>query len=307
MTENDMAQSSNQALNAQVLSDQALNDKKLSRERLSDKALWGTLRQQANDIASQEKLLAPWLSNLFEKDTATSLAMILAAKLGNKRISSKVLIDILTPIFNSDWPTNIEGINVSDSFKPSTVSDAIKHDLLAANQRDPACTQLINIFLFSKGYHALCCYRAMHWLWNHDQPSLAHYIQSRVSKVFAIDIHPESVIGKGVFLDHGSGIVIGATAVVEDNVSIMQQVTLGGTGKDREDRHPKIRSHVLIGAGAQILGNIVIHEKALVAPASVVLKAVPGCTYVAGVPAKPIGERHDFFPALTMQHFNSPN
>jgi serine O-acetyltransferase len=171
---------------------------------------------------------------------------------------------------------------------------------MAVADRDPACTSLLDPLLWFKGYQALQTYRVSHWLWKQGRRDLAHYLQSRASSLFALDIHPGAVIGKGLFLDHGTGIVIGETAVVEDGVSMLHGVTLGGTGKERGDRHPKVRRGVLLGAGAKVLGNIEIGACAKIAAGSVVLEPVPaGCT-AAGVPARIIGCVDVPEPALEM-------
>src|SRR5581483_830488 len=162
-------------------------------------------------------------------------------------------------------------------------------DLAAVFERDPACRAHVDAFLFYKGFHALQCYRVAHWLWTHDRRSMALFFQSRVSELFTLDIHPAARIGKGIMIDHGHGVVIGETAVVEDDVSMLHGVTLGGTGKEVGDRHPKVRRGVLISVGAKILGNIEVGEYSRVGAGSVVLKDVPpGCTAV-GVPARLTG------------------
>lgn len=247
---------------------------------------WNLLRAQARQIAQQEPLLAPWLEPAIKVNAAKGIALILARKLATHRVSSRVLVDNLAPIYRHNQRVEIaDSIPTSASFSPAGIREALFADLQVASS-EATDRQLLNVLLFSKSYQAICCYRAAHWLWHQGRQSLASYLQSRVSKVFAIDIHPAATIGKGVLIDQGSGLVIGATAVVEDYVSIMQQVTLGGTGKELQDRHPKIRSHVFIGAGAQILGNIEVGKEAVIAPASVVLSPVKANTYVAGVPAK---------------------
>ncbi len=246
---------------------------------------WKQLKQQAADLVQSEPLLKPWIDAIFQKDLAHAIAYILASRLGTKRLSTESWIDILVPIYNSDTRIQPVGINVSKDFVAPAINQSIIADL-QATQRHPSSKSLLHVLLFSKGYHALCAYRAMHYLWYEDRYTLAHYLQSRVSKAFSIDIHPKTVIGSGIFIAHGSGVVIGATAVVENNITLMQQVTLGGTGKDSADRHPKIRDNVFVGAGAQILGNIEVAEGAFVSAASVVLKPVDARTKVAGVPAQ---------------------
>jgi serine O-acetyltransferase len=177
---------------------------------------------------------------------------------------------------------------------------AARADIVAVADRDPACTSYLDPLLWFKGYHALQTYRVAHWLWIHGRQALAHYLQSRASSLFGVDIHPGAVIGKSIFIDHATGVVIGETAVVEDGVSMLHGVTLGGTGKERGDRHPKVRRGVLLGAGAKVLGNIEIGACAKIAAGSVVLEAVPaGCT-AAGVPARIIGCVDVPEPALEM-------
>jgi serine O-acetyltransferase len=173
-------------------------------------------------------------------------------------------------------------------------------DLVVIRDRDPACRSILEPLLFYKGFKALQAYRVAHALWTGGRKDVARFIQSVVSDKFAIDIHPAAVIKGGVFIDHGTGIVIGETAVVERNVSMLHHVTLGGTGKDRGDRHPKIKAGVLIGAGATILGNITVGEGAKVAAGSVVVKNVDANVIVAGVPAKPIGVTSTATPSLDM-------
>ena len=175
-------------------------------------------------------------------------------------------------------------------------------DVVAVTERDPACTSHLDPLLWFKGFHALQTHRAAHWLWRQGRQALAHYLQSRASEIFQVDIHPAARMGSGIFLDHGTGIVIGETAVVEDDVSMLHGVTLGGTGAERGDRHPKIGKGVLLGAGAKVLGNIKVGDYAKVASGSVVLKAVPpGCT-AAGVPARLVNCPTCEEPARTMDH-----
>jgi serine O-acetyltransferase len=166
--------------------------------------------------------------------------------------------------------------------------------------RDPACMRLIEPLLFFKGFHAIQTHRLAHALWKAGRRDLALYLQSRSSEIFQTDIHPAARIGNGIFLDHATGLVVGATALIEDNVSMLQDVTLGGTGKESGDRHPKIRHGVLIGAGAKILGNIEIGHCSRVASGSVVLHAVPNNKTVAGVPARVVGEAGCAEPARSM-------
>ena len=177
---------------------------------------------------------------------------------------------------------------------------AAEADLKATFERDPACKGYVQPFLFFKGFLAVQAHRVGHWLIKDGRETLAFYLQSRVSENFQVDINPAVQIGRGIMLDHGTGLVIGETAVVGDNVSLLQNVTLGGTGKSDQDRHPKIGNGVLIGAGAKVLGNIKIGDCSRIGAGSVVLKEVPPRVTVAGVPAKVIGEAGCAQPALVM-------
>lgn len=182
------------------------------------------------------------------------------------------------------------------------IAKGFRADMLATYDRDAACHRYLEPLLYFKGYHAIQTHRLAHWLWHNGRKDFALYLQSRASEVFQVDIHPAAPFGLGIFLDHATGLVVGETAVVEDDVSILQGVTLGGTGKQDEDRHPKIRHGVLIGAGAKVLGNIEVGHCARVAAGSVVLKPVPPKTTVAGVPAKVVGDAPCTEPARSMDH-----
>ncbi len=185
--------------------------------------------------------------------------------------------------------------------EPDLVRQA-EADLKAVFERDPACKSYVQPFLFFKGFQALQTYRVAHWLWRHGRQTLALYLQSRMSEIFQVDIHPAAKIGVGIFLDHGTGIVIGETAVVGDDVSMLHGVTLGGTGAERGDRHPKIGKGVLLGAGSKVLGNITVGEYAKIASGSVVLKPVPAHCTAAGVPARLVNCPTCDEPARTMDH-----
>ncbi len=179
-------------------------------------------------------------------------------------------------------------------------AEPVLADLVCRKRRDPACRSYLGALLHMKGFQALQAYRVAHWLWGQGREALALLLQGRIAGTFAVDIHPAARIGSGIMMDHATGIVIGETAVVGDNVSMLHGVTLGGTGKDVGDRHPKVRRGVLIGAGAKILGNIVIGEGAKVGAGSVVLNDVPPHSTVAGVPARMIGRPGVDQPALEM-------
>ncbi|MFD0986998.1 serine O-acetyltransferase [Methyloligella solikamskensis] len=183
------------------------------------------------------------------------------------------------------------------------VGEDVRADLAAWATRDPACERVIEPLLYFKGFHALETYRLSHILWHMGRRDLALYLQSQASRVFAVDIHPAAQIGKGIMIDHATGIVIGETAVVGDNCSLLHGVTLGGTGNESGDRHPKIGTGVMLGAGAKVLGNIKIGDCVRVAAGSVVLKDVPARRTVAGVPAREIGFAGCEEPAIAMDQF----
>ena len=200
-----------------------------------------------------------------------------------------------------DFPGDIIRQNFLElSERDPSLGEAIRADLLAVFDRDPACQRLIEPLLYFKGFHALQAHRLAHALWNEGRKDFALYLQSRSSSAFQTDINPAAKIGKGMFLDHATGLVVGATAVIDDDVSILHSVTLGGTGHERGDRHPKIRKGVLIGAGAKIIGNIEIGHCSRIAAGSVVLKPVPPNVTVAGVPAKVVGASGCADPAREM-------
>ena len=250
--------------------------------------LWMSLRAAAENAAREEPQLASHLHSviLSHDNLAAALSFQIARKLGDSELGAMTVREVALSAFRAD---------------PTTVA-AAEADLLAVLERDPAIRTPLQPFLYFKGYQALQAWRVAHWLWQQDRDTLAFHFQSRISELFQLDIHPAARIGKGVFVDHGTGIVIGETAVVGDEVSMLHAVTLGGTGAERGDRHPKIGRGVLLGAGAKVLGNIEIGDYAKVASGSVVLKPVPaGCT-VAGVPARMVNCPTDATPARTMDH-----
>jgi len=218
------------------------------------------------------------------EDFGSALGLLLSLKLGSKHFPPLVLQGLFVDFFRDC---------------PEAVEYAV-YDLVATRERDPAAVHYFEIMLFMKGYQALQAYRLSHWLWKNGRNTMAYFIQNRMSEVFAVDIHPAAVIGKGILLDHATSLVIGETAVVDDNVSILHEVTLGGTGKVSGDRHPKIRKSVMIGAGAKILGNVVIGEGAKVGAGSVVLDDVPPHYTVVGVPAQIVCKTEVPEPSLEM-------
>ena len=221
-----------------------------------------------------------------------TLEQALSFVLANRLADSTLLPTQLMEIFNSVlFAADVDGV---------FVRDAIRKDIKAIYQRDPACFSYVHALLYLKGFHALQAHRIQHALWKRGQRLLALTMQARISTVFAMDLHPAARLGKGILIDHGTGVVIGETAVVGDNVSILQGVTLGGTGKDVGDRHPKIGKGVLIGAHSTILGNITVGKGAMIAAGSLVLKPVAPHTMVAGAPARAVGQARAPAPAIEM-------
>jgi serine O-acetyltransferase len=250
--------------------------------------VWERILAETEVLVSKEPILASFLyaTILNHSNLECALSFHLANKLDSATASSLLLREVIMQALNND----------------ASIRESVRADLLAVEERDSACTQLCTPFLYFKGFHALQTHRIAHWLWNHERESLALFFQNRMSVEFAVDIHPAAQLGRGIMLDHATGVVIGETAVVGNNVSILQSVTLGGTGKDEGDRHPKICDGVLISAGAKILGNICVGEGAKIGAGSVVLEAVQPHTTVAGVPAKVVGRPSTDQPALDMDH-----
>ncbi|NQW11214.1 MAG: serine O-acetyltransferase [Alphaproteobacteria bacterium] len=256
--------------------------------------IWQALRADAAATAAGEPALASFLhATVLAHDTLEhALAYHLSQKLGNQAISGLSLRQTIDQAIHGE----------------AGIGRAVRADLSAVFERDPACTSYLEPFLYFKGFQALQGYRVAHWLWGNDRRALALYLQSRIAEVFAADFHPAARIGRGIMIDHATGVVVGETAVIEDEVSLLHGVTLGGTGKDSGDRHPKVRRGALIGANATILGNIEIGECSRVGAGSVVLKDVPKNSTVAGVPAEVVGEAGCEHPALSMdQRFWDPS
>ncbi len=255
--------------------------------------IWTALREQAEAMAGREPTLAGFVhATVLQHDRLEqALSYHLARKLGGEDLSPLAVREIFDDAMASD----------------PGIGEALRADLSAVFERDPACHSYLDAFLFYKGVHALESWRISHWLWAEGRKAMALFMQSRISQLFAVDVHPAAKIGRGIMFDHATGIVIGETAVVEDDVSIMQDVTLGGTGKESGDRHPKIRRGVLLSLGAKILGNIEIGEYSRVGAGSVVLKSVPPHCTAVGVPAKLVncecGER----PSQMMDHYIDDN
>jgi len=248
--------------------------------------LWGELRTEAEALVAREPHLRALVEGIIlsQPCLGSALGMRLARKLAREDMKREELTPLLADIFRRH---------------PRLVQSAAA-DLNAIVTRDPACESACQPLLFYKGFAAICTYRVSHELWQTDRKDLALYFQSIASEVFGVDIHPAARIGCGILLDHGTSFVVGETAIIEDNVSILHEVTLGGTGKAVGNRHPVVRSGVLIGAGAKILGRVEIGEGAKIGAGSVVLADVPPHTTVAGVPAIVVGESAQENPALDM-------
>ncbi|MBJ6373365.1 serine O-acetyltransferase [Sedimentitalea arenosa] len=250
---------------------------------------WERITSEAREAVRNEPLMGGLIHAciLHHKTLERALSYRIAAKLSSNEMSMVILREIADQAYEES---------------PELV-DAARADLVAVYERDPACHRLLQPILYFKGYQAMQAYRVGHWLWTNGQHDLAYFFQMRVSEIFGIDIHPAARIGRGIMIDHAHSIVIGETAVVGDNVSMLHSVTLGGTGKEEEDRHPKIEDGVLIGAGAKVLGNIRIGHCSRIAAGSVVLSDVPPCKTVAGVPAKIVGEAGCDQPSVNMDQF----
>lgn len=238
--------------------------------------IWRSIRDEAMAAVNRDPLLAAFLYSTILNQASLEDAVIhrLAERLAHQDIGADLIRQTFDAMREDDpeWST------------------VVRVDIQAYYDRDPACERFLEPVLYFKGFHAIQTHRLAHWLWNRGRRDFALYLQSRSSSVFQTDINPAARIGKGVFLDHATGLVVGQTAIIEDDVSILHNVTLGGTGKASGDRHPKIRRGVLIGAGAKILGNIEIGHCSKVAAGSVVLSHVPHNKTVAGVPARIVGE-----------------
>jgi serine O-acetyltransferase len=250
--------------------------------------VWAQVRREAEEVARREPELA---------------TLIYSAILHHDSLEAVVVHRVAERLDSPEVPAELIRQAYADALEqePST-GTAFRADIVATVDRDPATNRFLEPVLYFKGFHAIQTHRLAHWLWGKGRKDFAFYLQSRASAVFQCDIHPNARIGRGIFLDHATGLVVGETAVIEDDVSLLHGVTLGGTGKEAGDRHPKIRHGVLIGAGAKILGNIEIGHCARIASGSVVLKPVPNNTTVAGVPAKVIGEAGCLEPSRTMDH-----
>ena len=247
---------------------------------------WDKIRAEALSLVNEEPMLASFFhSTILNHD---SLRSALSFQLANKLASAVMPAIVLREV-----------IETALAAQPD-ILDAAAADICAVKERDPAVRYYSTPLLYLKGFHALQGYRVAHWLWQQGRHSLAVFLQNQISVVFSVDVHPAAQIGRGIMFDHATGIIIGETAVVEDDVSILQNVTLGGTGKEHGDRHPKIREGVMIGAGAKVLGNIEVGRGAKIGAGGVVLQPVPPHTTVAGVPAHEVGHPDCDKPSLDM-------
>ncbi|RPI26167.1 MAG: serine O-acetyltransferase [Acidobacteria bacterium] len=237
-------------------------------------------------MADSEPMLASYLhaTVVNHRTLEDSLSFLLAGRLASSYFSAMSFREIIDEAFCASLE----------------IQEAVRCDLVAVVERDPAARGFAQPFLHYKGFHALQSYRVSNWLWLQARPALAFFCQNRISEVFGVDIHPAARVGKGILIDHGTSVVIGETAVVGDDVSMLHEVTLGGTGKETGDRHPKVGHGVLIGAGAKVLGNVQIGDGAKIGAGSVVLNDVPPHTTVAGVPAKVVGRPQTEAPAFSM-------
>ncbi|MAE95414.1 MAG: serine O-acetyltransferase [Deltaproteobacteria bacterium] len=254
--------------------------------------LWLSIREEASAEAEREAVLASFLhaTILTHESLEAALSFHLAGKLDGSTLTGIAIREVFDEAYA----------------KSSEIREALRADLSAVRDRDPACGGALTPLLYFKGFHALQSHRVAHWLWGEGRRSLALFLQSRVSQLFDVDIHPAARLGKGLFIDHGTGVVIGETTVVGDDVSMLQGVTLGGTGKEDGDRHPKIHSAVLIGAGAKVLGNVHVGHGAKVGAGSVVLIDVPPYCTAAGVPAVLVGDCAEA-ASFTMDHRLQPS
>lgn len=255
--------------------------------------LWVQLRNEAEAAMTAEPALG---------------SFIFATVLSHEKLEDSICHRLAQRLDHKDVDAGLIGQTFQSVLDRSPELGAIvRADLAAVYDRDPACTRYLEPLLYFKGFHALVTHRFAHQLWKSGRKDYAFYLQSQSSRMFAVDIHPAARIGKGIMLDHATGFVVGETATIGDNVSILQGVTLGGTGKSEEDRHPKIGNGVLIGAGAIVLGNIKVGDCARIGAGSVVVKEVPPRVTVAGVPARIIGEAGYAHPASVMDHVASVN
>tara|TARA_B100000927_G_C16471316_1_gene471684 strand:- start:2845 stop:3675 length:831 start_codon:yes stop_codon:yes gene_type:complete len=250
--------------------------------------IWDKIKDEAKKASSQDRQISGYMYSqvLSQKSLEKVLSVNLSKHIETIHVEYRIIEDLFDEFYSTD----------------KQIQQTIRADISAVYDRDPACHRYIEPILYFKGFQALQVHRLANWLWINGRTEFAYYLQSLSSRVYSVDIHPAANFGKGIFIDHATGIVIGETAVIDDNVSMLHDVTLGGTGKKSGDRHPKVKSGVLLGAGAKILGNINIGVSARVAAGSVVLNDVPDGVTVAGVPARVIGGNDKEYPSQHMDH-----
>ena len=248
--------------------------------------VWKTVRKEAHAIIEHEPVMSTFIYTTILNHSTLENAVI--QRISDRLSSTEVSGGLIRQSFQNmaeDWPE---------------WGEYLRSDIAAVYDRDPACHRFVDPILYFKGFHALQTHRLAQWCYAHGRKDFAFYLQSRSSEVFQTDIHPAVQMGKGIFIDHATGVVIGETASLGDNVSILHNVTLGGTGKDKGDRHPKIGCGVLLGAGAKVLGNIKIGDCSRIAAGSLVLKEVPEKVTVAGIPGRVVGVAGCEEPSRTM-------
>ncbi len=257
-------------------------------ERDSEDAIWQSIRSEALVASQQEPVLASYYhaAILNHHSFAAAISFHLANKLDSSTVQAMTVREVFKEALACD----------------SSIGDAMRADIMACKERDAACDKFSTPFLYYKGYQAIQTQRVSHWLWQKGRKSLALYLQNQMSQVFGVDIHPGATLGRGIMIDHATGVVVGETAVIGDDVSMLHSVTLGGSGCQTGNRHPKIGRGVLISAGAKVLGSIEIGEGAKIGAGSLVLTSVPAHTTVAGVPARVVGRPQCECPSLGMDH-----
>ena len=255
--------------------------------------IWSAVRAEAEAAAASEPALGGFMFATILSHTHLEEAVChrLAQRLNHSDVDAGLIGQMFAQVLS----------------QTPEISDIFRADLQAVRDRDPACTRFLEPLLYFKGFHALVTHRFAHELWKQGRRDFALYLQSQASRIFGVDINPATRMGRGIMLDHGTGIVIGETAVVGDNCSILQDVTLGGNGKETGDRHPKIGDNVLLAAGAKVLGNIRVGRCSKVAAGSVVLTDVPDNKTVAGVPARVVGDSGCPEPARSMDQRVEPD
>lgn len=248
--------------------------------------VWSQIRTEASVLVDEEPDMGGMIHSgvLHHRSLEKALSYRISLKLASSEMPSQILRELVDEAYRANPELGV----------------CARADIVAVFERDPACHRMIQPLLFFKGFQAVQAYRVAHWLWMNKRPAMAYFIQMRTSEVYGVDIHPGATVGKGIMIDHAHSVVIGETAIVGDDVSILHAVTLGGTGKADGDRHPKIENGVLIGAGAKVLGNITVGYCSRIAAGSVVLQDIPPCKTAAGVPAKVVGEAGCSQPSHSM-------